>query len=315
MNDYQGRVVLVTGGAGFIGSHLVEEFVRRGAVVSVVERTTANLRNLSAVADQVRIHTVDLAQDDLGPLFSGREFDLIVHTAANANVADSIADPRMDFERNALATLNLLEAMRSWAPRTRLLQTSTAAVYGRAASLPMLENDPTLPVSPYGVSKLASELYVATYASVYGFRAATLRLFSVYGPRLRRQVIYDLMRKVRDNPQELPIQGDGTQLRDFNYVTDVVAAFLIVAQRGRFDGEVYNVAAEQTVTIDQVAKMVCERMGAAPQFRYSGQTSAGDLQRLSADISCLKNLGYRPQVTFADGLDRTVKWFREESRT
>ncbi|MGI8899073.1 MAG: GDP-mannose 4,6-dehydratase [Pyrinomonadaceae bacterium] len=313
MSDYQGRAVLVTGGAGFIGSHIVEELVRRGADVTVVDNlTTGYMKNLAAVSSHVQFCALDLVHDDLRALFEGKDFSLIVHTAANANVPDSVADPRMDFERNAVATLNLLEAARAHAPQVRIIHTSSAAVYGKGSNAPTPEDAPAVPVSPYGTSKLASEHYMAVYAQLYGLRTATLRLFPVYGPRLRKQVVYDLMYKVHRNSEELPIQGDGKQERDFNYITNVVAAYTTVIERARLEGEVYNVAAEETVTIHQLAEMICERMGVAPRFRYSGNARAGDMQRLCADISRLKSLDYQPRVSFADGLDETVAWFREE---
>ncbi len=313
MIDYQNSSVLVTGGAGFIGSHLVEELVRRGANVTVVDNLSTGYRkNLSGAGDRAELHDLDLVRDDLRPLLSAKGFELIVHVAANANVPDSVEGPVMDFEKNAVATLRLLEAVRESAPQTPIVHTSSGVVYGRATPAPTREDDPAVPVSPYGVSKLASEHYMSIYAPLYGLRTAVLRLFPVYGPRLRKQVVYDLMRKIHDNPLELPIQGDGKQLRDFNYIANVVEAYMTVAERGRMEGEVYNVAAEETITIHQLAEMICERMGAAPRFLYSGIARMGDMQQMRGDITRLKNLNYRPRASFADGLDETVAWFRKE---
>ncbi len=313
MIDYEGRSVLVTGGAGFIGSHLVEEFVRRGAEVTVVDNlSTGYTTNLAAVAERIELRELDLLHNDLRPLLTEKNFQTVVHVAANANVPASVEDPRLDFEKNVVATLNLLDAVRDAAPHTHVLHTSSAAVYGRGSNTPTREENPATPVSPYGVSKLASEHYVAVYAQLYRLRTAILRLFPVYGPRLRKQVVYDLMRKVHRNPNELFIEGDGKQVRDFNHITNVVEAYFVVAEGGRLNGEVYNVAAEETVTIHDLAQMICERMDVAPRFVYSGDARPGDMQRLNADISRLKSLDYRPRVSFADGLDNTVAWFREE---
>jgi UDP-glucose 4-epimerase len=188
-----------------------------------------------------------------------------------------VHEPRRDFEKNALATLNLLEAVREAAPGARVLFASSAAVYGVGSERPLREDDPPAPAAPYGVSKMAAERYVEVYARLYGLRTASLRLFPVYGPRLRAHVVYDLMRKVRDDPDELRIEGDGTQVRDFVHVSGAVEAFLTVADRAPLRGETYNVASGEPVTIRDLAAMICERMGARPRFVYSGAVGLGRL--------------------------------------
>src|SRR5690606_451488 len=149
---------------------------------------------------------------------------------------------------------NLLEAVRQNRPETPLIYTSTAAVYGTGRAYPMPETEPTKPLAPYGVSKLAAENYVSVYAALYGLRTASLRLFPVYGPRLRKQVIYDLIQKLLANSEELFIFGDGTQVRDVNHVQNVVEALLVVAAQAPLQGEVYNVSGEEPVTIRQLAR-------------------------------------------------------------
>ena len=311
MVDYKNSSVLVTGGAGFIGSHLSEEFVRRGADVTVVDNLSTGFReNLSAVTDRVDLREMDLAQADLHPLLVEKNFDLIVHTVANANVPASVENPRMDFEKNAIATFNLLEAVCQSSPQTRILHTSSAAIYGQGSEAPTREDFTTVPVSPYGVSKLASENYMSVYAMLYGLRTATLRLFPVFGERLRKQVIYDLMNKIRHDSEELFIQGDGTQVRDFNHIANVVEAYFTVAENGDLRGEAYNIASDETTTIRELAQMICDRMEVNPRFVFDGAARAGDMRRLHADTSRLKSLGYKPRVSFADGLDATVAWFR-----
>jgi UDP-glucose 4-epimerase len=312
MTEYTGIPVLVTGGAGFIGSHLVEALVARGAHVTVVDNLSTGLRrNLTAVLDRVDIQPLDLRQDDLRPLLRDKAFTCIFHVAANAHVQGSVANPRLDFENNIVSTFNLLEAMREAAPDARLVHTSTAAVYG-SGSPAMREDDPTVPIAPYGVSKLASERYVAIYPSLYGLKTANVRVFPVYGPRLRKQVVYDLMLKIHRNREELLVYGDGTQVRDFNHVANVVEALLLVAGRAPLTGDVYNVAADEFITIRELVGMLCERMNARPRLVYTGDAGAGVSQRFSADTSKLKALGYQPRISLAEGLTQTVEWFRNE---
>ncbi len=313
MSDTISRSMLVTGGAGFIGSHLVEELVRRRAHVTVVDNlSSGHLKNLAAVIDRVDLRRLDLWGDDLRPVLAEQEFEIIFHVAGYAGIPESVREPRQDLERNTLATFNVLEAVRHFAPQTRVIFTSSAAVYGEGSCNPFLEDDPTVPVSPYGVSKLAAERYMDVYARLYGLRTASLRLFPVYGPRLREHVVYDLMRKVHENPRELFIHGDGTQVRDFTHVMSVVDALLLIAERAPLRGEVYNVSAAEPVSIQDLARMICETMGVAPRFVYSGSVLPGVSQRWSADISRLKGLGYEARLGLAQGLADTFAWFRQE---
>jgi len=305
------RRVAVTGGTGFIGSHLVEELVRRGARVVVIDdMSSGRPGNLAAVEDRVDLVRLDLARDDPRPALAG--VDTVFHLAGYADIPRSVKEPRLDFEKNAMATLNVLEAVREAAPGTRLLFASSAAVYGVGSDRPLREDDPFAPAAPYGVSKLAAERYVEVYARLYGLRSASLRLFPVYGPRLRAHVVYDLMRKVRDDPKELRIEGDGTQVRDFVHVSGAVEAFLTVAERAPLGGEAYNVASGEPVTIKDLAALICERMGARPRFAYSGLVASGVSQRWAADLTRLRSLGYRSPVSLDLGLRGTVEWFGRE---
>ena len=305
------RRAVVTGGAGFIGSHLVEELLRRDARVTVIDDlSSGRADNLSAVRDRVDLEQLDLAREDPRPVLAGA--DAVFHLAGYADIPRSVHEPRRDFEKNALATLNLLEAVREAAPGARVLFASSAAVYGVGSERPLREDDPPAPAAPYGVSKMAAERYVEVYARLYGLRTASLRLFQVYGPRLRAHVVYDLMRKVRDDPDELRIEGDGTQVRDFVHVSGAVEAFLTVADRAPLRGETYNVASGEPVTIRDLAAMICERMGARPRFVYSGAVASGVSQKWAADTDRLRALGYQPPLPLAEGLRGTVEWFRKE---
>jgi len=313
VTDFEGRDVLVTGGAGFIGSHLVEELVGRGARVTVLDDlSTGRLDNLAAVEGRYELHERNLATDDVRDVLASRRFALVVHLAANAYVPPSVESPLRDFAMNAMATLELLEAMRETRAETPLIYTSTAAVYGEGFGEPLTEGDSTEPVAPYAVSKLCAERYVAIYPKVFGLRTCILRLFSTYGPRLRKQVVYDLMGKIRRNPDELPIFGDGTQQRDFNHVSNVVEALCLAAEKGRFDGDLYNVAGEEPITIQRLAELICEHMGVQPVFKYSGAVRAGEANRWTANVAKIKALGYEPRLRMSEGLADTVRWFEAE---
>lgn len=309
--ERQMQRVLVTGGAGFIGSHIVDALVAADADVTVADNlSTGFAENLNAVANRIRLERFDMVDDDIERLLRAGRFDTIFHAAANAYIPTSIENPEGDLRDNIVATHRLLAAMRKISPQTTLLYVSTAAVYGEGSGVAINEDELTRPVSPYGVSKLAAELYVTLYARLYGLRTNSVRLFSVYGPRLRKQVVWDFMNRLRANPDELVINGDGTEERDLNHVRNVVAAVLLVAGRGDLTGSVYNVAAQDSVSIDRLARMLAEAMGMTPAFSHTGQARLGHARSWKADIGRIEALGYSPQVGYEEGLAETVAWFR-----
>jgi UDP-glucose 4-epimerase len=309
--DWEGRKVLVTGGNGFIGSHLTEELVSQGASVTVVDRGDPNAtQNLAAVYDSIEFRRLDLSEADFDDLLDCQpRFHAIFHLAGNATVPGSVENPWDDFQMNLTMSLRLMESIRRRPQETSLILVSSAAVYGDAVDVPISEATATRPLSPYGVSKLAMDRYASVYAKLYGLRIGVLRPFAVYGPRLRKQVIYDFMHKLQANPHRLDAHGNGTQLRDFCYVSDVVDAAVAIASRGKLEGEVYNVASGTGTSIQQILELLSARLGVDPDVQWSGDVRRGEPQRWIADISRLQALGWLPQVCLEVGLDRTVEWF------
>ena len=298
----------VTGGAGFLGSHVVEALVAGGRSVTVVDDFSTGLEaNLAGL--KVGVLRRSLRDGAMEDALRSEQPEVIFQLAGDALVARSVADPTADCERNLLATLALLEAVRRASPESKVLFASTGAVYGERAEKPFQETDGVWPISPYAVAKLAAERYCYAFAHTYGLRTCSLRLFSVYGPRQTKQVVYDLIRKIHANPEELTLFGDGTQERDFSHSRNIVDAFLLAAEKADFHGEVINVAGDEIVTIRQLAEMLCETMGAHPRLAFTGQRRPGDSQRWVADTSRLRGLGYRPRVALSEGLRDTVKWY------
>jgi UDP-glucose 4-epimerase len=305
------RPTLVTGAAGFIGSHLVDALIAAGEqpVALDTARAWAVSRNLAGQDGRFEQVALDLVSQDVPSWLRGRQPGTIFHLSGFASVPASVREPRRDFEKNALATLNLLEAVRLASPTSRVVFTSSAAVYGEGSGVPFREGDPTAPAAPYAVSKLAAERYVDVYARMYGLRTASLRLFPNYGPRLRAHVVYDLMCKVRDNPREIVIEGDGRQVRDFVYVSNTVDALMLLAAAAPLHGEVYNLGAGEPVTITRVAELICERMRVSPRFSYTAAVAPGVSLSWIADTARLRALGYVPRVQLTEGLSKTVTWF------
>lgn len=307
--------VLVTGGAGFIGSHVVDHLVGRGVTVTIADNMSTGLMdNLASVASVIRIEKLDMAKDDLDPLLLRGDFDTIVHAAGNAYIQTSIDIPGQDLRDNIVGTERLLASVRRVSPQSAVINISSAAIYGEGSGAPIDENEPTRPVSPYGISKLAADLYVSLYGRLYGLRTSTVRLFSVFGPRLRKQVIWDFMNRLQANPQELVIMGDGKDRRDLNHIRNVVDAILVVAERAPFAGEAFNVASRDSVSIFEAAVALSEAMGIHPVIRHSGEVRAGNARSWEADITRIEALGYSPTMGYRDGLADTVAWFKSIQR-
>jgi UDP-glucose 4-epimerase len=300
-----GRHVLVTGGSGFLGGHLVPALVARGDAVTIFDRSGR------APCDGVAVEAVDLLEVDVGDRLSEGRYDAVFHLAGNVEIPLSVEHPDVDFRLNARITVRLLEALRRASPSTRLLLASTAAVYGEALDGPCPESQTPVPVAPYGASKWVAECYAALYARRLGVPTARARIFSMYGPRLRKHVVFDLIEKVERRPERLEVLGDGRQVRDFTYVEDAVRALLCIADRAPHAGEAVNVASGVPVTIAELAAAVGRAAGTSPEIAFVGTEGLGRSRRWMADVSRLRELGHRPRVGLDEGLARTVEWYRE----
>jgi len=304
--------VLVTGGAGFIGSHLVEALVVRGDDVTVLDDLRgAAISNLDAVLGRVRFEEDDIQSCDLDRFVRGT--DTVFHLAANAYVPPSVDDPVYDFNLNLGVTVRLLQAIRNAPKAPSFVYASSAAVYGNPVAMPMTEEHPMEPVSPYGVHKLAADHEVRVFSQLFGIHASTVRFFATYGPRQRKQVVYDLIRKVEANAERISVYGDGTQVRDFVFVTDVVQAMIDVAERAPGHGEAYNVGTGIGYSIADLVAEVCRALNAAPQIDWTGSVRPGDAQAFVADISKLRAIGHEPAVSLREGVARVVAWAREQA--
>jgi UDP-glucose 4-epimerase len=239
---------------------------------------------------------------------------VIFHLAGNAYVPPSIENPNYDFQANLAATFQLLETLRGSSFGPILIVASSAAVYGNPDRIPIHETGLAVPISPYGVSKLAMERYVAVYSRLYGLKAASLRLFSVYGPRQRKQIVYDFLEKLANNPNELVILGDGTQVRDLVYVEDVVRAALVVLDNAPLEGEVYNVAGGRGYSTAEIAQTMTGIMGLSTKFQYTGSIRPGDSEKWIACIDRIGALGFSPRISLEEGMKRTIEWYHNSSQ-
>jgi UDP-glucose 4-epimerase len=307
MGFWAGKEVLITGGAGFIGSHLAQQLLTDRASLTILDyHAVPDNPNIQVIAQQATLLPLDI-ENALDTL-KLEAFDAIFHLGGNPYVPPSVENPVMDYQKNLHTTFRLLECLRA-NPKPRLIYASSAAVYGNPMKLPIQETDSTLPISPYGVSKLACERYVAVYSQLYGVQGSSARMFSVYGAKQRKQVVFDILKKLLANPDEIEIFGDGKQERDFCHVQDTIDALLRIAEHAPAQGEVYNVASGVSHSINEIVATWCKIMNLTPKLNYTGQVRPGEPDKWSVDISALKSLGYSPKVTLEQGLLSIKAWY------
>jgi UDP-glucose 4-epimerase len=234
---------------------------------------------------------------------------VVVQAAGAADVSASMREPFADFQASVPGTAFLLDCIRKHAPSARFVYLSSAAVYGNPETMPVLESFPPQPLSPYGWHKLAAEMLCREYAGIFGVKTVILRLFSAYGPGLRRQVIWDICYKLRHSNQ-VTLHGTGGETRDFLHVDDIARALAVVATSDLESGVSLNLASGSSIEIGALADLLRKRLSPHAAISFSGQCLPGYPSRWSADVSKLSALGFAPQVKIGHGLDGYVEWFR-----
>ncbi len=308
METWKDRKVLVTGGGGFIGSHIVDRLVDLNATVTVADDfRSGSTRNLDGTIEKIELLEYDLNSDYFIDLIKQREFEYIFHFASNAKIGYSVDNPFGDFNSTLYQTIQLLELLRQYSKKTKLIFPSSAAVYGNPKNFPMTEEDPTFPISPYGVAKLSSERYMSVYSNLYGLKTCSLRSFSVYGPRQRKLVVYDSIKKLLKNNQKIHIYGNGLQCRDFVYISDVVDAFLLTASSSELNGEVYNVASGISTSINNLIQIIASKLHCSPEFIYENKT-VGDPEIWVSSIKKIHDeLHFSPKISLEIGVEHVVE--------
>lgn len=301
---------MVTGGAGFIGSHLVDSLLSKGHEVAVLDSLVSSKKE--NVPKQVPL----LQHDTRKPLDGGefRDYDTVFHLAADPSVRDSAQRGRENFEINATGTFNILEACRNDGVKN-VVFTSTSAVYGEAKVQPTPEDYPTVPISNYAASKIAGEAYCASFAHTYGIKCTALRLANIFGERSAHGVISDFYNKLKKNPKKLEILGDGRQNKSYLYVSDCISAILTAFEKQVENFDIFNVGSEEKHTVDEIAALISKEMGCGPKFEYTGGSKGwvGDVSDMLLDVKKLKNLGWKPETSFGGGVKRYIKWLKSAS--
>jgi nucleoside-diphosphate-sugar epimerase len=306
-------VCLVTGGAGFIGSHLVRRLLQLGHAVRVLDDfSTGRRENLAEIEPDIELIEGDIG-DQATAARTAQGVEAVFHLAARASVPRSVEFPREANETNVTGTLNMLLAARDAGVR-RFVYSASSAAYGETPTLPKIEQMTPEPISPYAVSKLAAEYYCSCFARVYELETVSLRYFNVFGPRQDPHSAYAavipafISRMVRG---EQPIVfGDGEQSRDFCYIENVVNANVLSLQAERVSGETLNIACGERVTLNRIIALINQHLGANIQPRYE-DPRPGDVRHSLADIGAARRvIGYEPLFMFEEGLGLSIDWYR-----
>lgn len=307
------KSAVVTGGAGFIGSHVVDRLAGDGYTVTVIDDlSTGKRENLPAGVDLV---TADVTSDAAGAAIRNANPALIVHTAAQISVSRSTREPLMDARINVIGTVNMLEAARAAGTAKVVYFASGGTVYGQPDTLPVKESHPTGPENPYGTSKLAGEEYLAMYRRAFGLESTALRLANVYGPRQDphgEAGVVAIFTRAMLAGAPATIFGDGNDERDYVYVSDVVDAVIAASAQG--GPEVCNIGSGSGTTVNDLWAMLSELTGRAEEPQY-GPPRPGDIHAISLDAGLARaELGWSPKVSMETGLAQTVEFFREEAK-
>jgi nucleoside-diphosphate-sugar epimerase len=304
---------LVTGGAGFIGSNIVDELVRRGHEVSVFDDLSSGKEaNLAGVCSKIEFHAGSVT--NLAAVTAACQgADYVIHLAARTSVPRSVQDPIETNLVNIDGTLNVLVAARDARVR-RVVYAASSSAYGDTPSLPKVETMPAAPISPYGITKYVGELYAQVFGRVYGLENACVRYFNVFGPRQDPTSQYSgvlarfMLAVLRG--ESLVVYGDGEQSRDFTYVDNVVDETLRVCESPNASGMVFNAGTGERITLNDVLKLLERITGRTVRVRYDSPRP-GDIRDSQADIGLARRvLGYEPRVRFEEGLQRTWAWYK-----
>jgi len=304
---------LMTGGAGFIGSHLADRLLKDGWEVVVLDNfSTGSFENIKQAFETGRLKIIIGDAKTVNLMEELEGVDYVFHLAANPDVRET--SPSVHFQENIVATFNILEYARKAGVKFFAFA-SSSTVYGDASKIPTPEDyGPLKPISLYGAAKLAAEGLVSAYCHTFGMRGVSFRLANIVGPRLTHGVIYDFINKLRENPRRLEILGDGTQRKSYVWIEDCVEAILHVlkhAESSRY--EVYNVGSEDWVTVSEIADMVIESMGLSDVEKVftggvdGGRGWVGDVKLMNLDISRIKATGWRPRYTSREAVKLSVE--------
>jgi UDP-glucose 4-epimerase len=309
------KSILVTGGAGFIGSHLVDSLLVRENSVTIIDNLSSAVDNY--YKNYLNKKNVKFIKGDIRNLDmlinNSKNVDVIFHFAADPRVDLSAKNPIDNFNINVSGTLNLLEAARKNNITEIFFASSGGTLYGETENIPTPEENQLNPISCYGASKASCEMYLRAYASSYGFNIISYRLANIFGPRSNHGVMYDFYNKLKKNPRELLILGNGQQKKSYLYINDCIDAIIFLEKINSKGFQAFNIGSDEWVTVNQIAEYIIEELELKNvKFKYSGGIRGwvGDIPKMKLDITKIKNLGWKPKTKFKDGLKLYIEYLK-----
>jgi dTDP-glucose 4,6-dehydratase/UDP-glucose 4-epimerase len=297
--------VLIIGSKGFIGSHAFKYF---SSLQDEFECWGCDVVQDYAIE---KYFVLDVTNSDYNEAFQQVSFDFCINCSGAASVPDSIIHPMRDFSLNVFNVVKILDAIHKYAPGCKFINLSSAAVYGNPEQLPIKETDACKPLSPYGEHKLIAENVCYQYYKYFGLKTCSVRIFSAYGPGLKKQLLWDVFQKSKKN-DTLTLFGTGNESRDFIFIEDIIQALLILIEKGDFKSDVFNLANGIEVTIREVAEHFLNQIKYKGSLLFTGETRAGDPANWRADIQKISMKGFNPQTGLKEGITKYIQWLREE---
>lgn len=323
-NTYKGKKVLITGGMGFIGSNLAIQLVKLGARVTLVDSMIpdygGNLFNIKGIEGKVRLNFSDV-RDEHSMDFLIRDMELMFNLAGQVSHIDSMKDPYTDLEINTKSQLSILESCKKYNTDIKIVFASTRQIYGKPQYLPVDEKHPLEPTDVNGINKMAGEWYHILYNRIYGIKTVCLRMTNTYGPRLllkhnRHGFLGWFMRQIIEN-KEITIYGNGKQLRDLNYIDDVVDALLISGIESTLDGKIFNLGQHPPISLEDIAKLLVKINGAGSYrlVEFPEDSKKIDIGDYYSSYKKFKSVaGWKPKTSYADGFKETLEYYKKNHR-
>jgi len=307
------NIALVTGGAGFIGSHLIDKLISTGYFVRCLDNLSSGKKEYVSHHTKTDFEFIEGDVLDEKTLRSSLDgCNIIFHLSANPDVRLGEKDTTVHFQQNIQATYTVLETMRQTGKKN-IVFTSTSTVYGDAKELPTPEDyGPLVPISLYGASKLACEALISSYCHTFGMKSVIYRFANVVGSRSTHGVTYDFVQKLKTNPQKLEILGDGRQMKSYLYITDCVEAMIFGLSKSKKNVEIFNIGSEDWIDVQEIANIVSQAMGVHPSYHFTGGIDGGrgwkgDVKTMRLSIDLLKKMGWHPRYSSREAIKLTAQ--------
>ena len=302
------RKALITGASGFIGRFVSRHFTEQRWITLGIDNIPPENAPVMNLSEYFQIH---LPNKGLERILKEMRPDVVINCAGRSSVQWSFPNPASDFTDNTVLTHYLLDTCRMSSPESALINISSAAVYGNPKKLPIGEDAEPDPISPYGFNKLQSELICREYSKIYNMRAASARIFSAYGPGLRRQVLWDICQKALSS-SHITLQGTGRESRDFIHAYDIARAFMVLTESAPMQGEIYNIASGQETTISELSSLLLGVLNYKGELSYDRRVPTGVPSNWKADIKKISLLGFVPSIQLKQGAEAFAQWCRAE---